>query len=202
MQAGIADTAEARQQTLDTLQRLRDLHQRQQDVYRTYRDLEDSAPYVQPTVDLPVTFCLPPQASAWLAGNHMLDMHGTDLQAETGPVRAHIEVCGGIGMLAEIPSTSRICVDVGLGFSVECEPEDVMRIARLRQAAAQVTVCALLHACHARRCPNMGRCMHAGQDAGVRRHTRAAPGHVAAGDEACSAAALSRWIDSPGNTLT
>lgn len=41
-------------------------------------------------------------------------------------------------MQAEVPNTSRVFVDVGLGFKVECSMEDGLRIAGLRQAAAQV----------------------------------------------------------------
>ena len=42
-------------------------------------------------------------------------------------------------MQAEVPDTSRVFVDVGLGFKVECSIEDGLRISGLRQAAAQVS---------------------------------------------------------------
>ena len=44
-------------------------------------------------------------------------------------------------MQAKIPDTSRVFVDVGLGFKVECSIEDGLRIAQLRKAAAQVCLC-------------------------------------------------------------
>ncbi|BDA43466.1 probable protein UXT homolog [Coccomyxa sp. Obi] len=68
-----------------------------------------------------------------------------ELQGTLSSLQTHISVGGGVMMQAEVPDTSRVFVDVGLGFKVECSKEDGLRIAGLRQAAAQeqMNACAM-----------------------------------------------------------
>jgi prefoldin subunit 5 len=60
------------------------------------------------------------------------------MQGDKTDLRANLLVGGGVTMEAMIPDASSMFVDVGLGFSVECCLEDALRIAKMRQAAAQV----------------------------------------------------------------
>jgi hypothetical protein len=119
---------------LDSLQRLRALHKRQQELWHTYRELEYSAPFIHHLVRALLT-CPQSVHAAWIFA---CESARCIPQAAEGLVRMHTEVCEGLRMQAEVPDASRVFVDVGLGFSVECEGEDVRRIAQLRQAAAMV----------------------------------------------------------------
>ncbi|CAL8468560.1 g8100 [Coccomyxa elongata] len=68
-----------------------------------------------------------------------------ELQGTPSSLQTHISVGGGVMMQTEVPDTSRVFVDVGLGFKVECSIEDGLRISGLRQAAAQeqMNACAM-----------------------------------------------------------
>lgn len=58
-------------------------------------------------------------------------------EADSG-VKTQIVVGGGVSLEADITDASKIYVDIGLGFNVECPYDDALRIAKMRQAAAQV----------------------------------------------------------------
>ncbi|KAK9914905.1 hypothetical protein WJX75_002144 [Coccomyxa subellipsoidea] len=66
-----------------------------------------------------------------------LEISLKELQGQASPLLTHVSVGADIMMQAKIPDTSRVFVDVGLGFKVECSIEDGLRIAQLRKAAAQ-----------------------------------------------------------------
>ena len=82
MQIGMDEPARIRQQrSLDTLQKVRDLHQRQQEVYTAYRDLEDLAPLVQQAVNhVNLSYHL----RGWCRAGNQLSMHGIDCRLEQG----------------------------------------------------------------------------------------------------------------------
>lgn len=118
-----------------TLQQLKVVHERQRDVLNTYHDLKvniqslqvrewDSQAYLTWTDQQCQVFSFSESSSC--------------LQRQPSSFHAHIDVGGGVMMQAEVPSTSVVFVDVGLGFKAECTLEDALRIAVLRQTEAQV----------------------------------------------------------------
>ena len=62
-------------------------------------------------------------------------------------LRVHTELGAGVLVEAEVPDTSRLYVDVGLGFHVELQRAEALQVAAERQALAQV--CCNLAGCAA-----------------------------------------------------
>ncbi len=128
------------QQLLAGLQELKVVHDRHQDVLNTYKDLENTLRELQVrgsfcycTAD---TFNIIVYVDCLRGCSQSLRL---TWQGTPSSLQTHISVGGGVMMQAEVHDTSRVFVDVGLGFKVECSIEDGLRISGLRQAAAQVS---------------------------------------------------------------
>lgn len=53
-------------------------------------------------------------------------------------LRTHTELGAGVFLQAEVPNTSRIYVDIGLGFHAELLLAEALQVAAQRKAVAQV----------------------------------------------------------------
>ena len=63
---------------------------------------------------------------------------GVSVSQGVACLRVHTELGAGVLVEAEVPDTSRLYVDVGLGFHVELQRAEALQVATERQAIAQV----------------------------------------------------------------
>lgn len=119
---------------LRDLERAKALHSASAEQLARYSELEESVRFLQAEVQPIATRA----CTCWhLATLSMHDQHAAPCQG-AGGLQTHAELGAGVWCKAEVPDTSLVFVDVGLGFHAALEWAEALQVAADRKAHAQV----------------------------------------------------------------